>query len=125
MYNQPEAAKLLLKSRCDPKPLDLSFNTPLHLACKDSNKDVVEAFLECKTLYNRDYIFNTLVQAENLEGETPLLIAIKSSNIAIARQLIHFCSDTIKDIDKVFPIHSAALTGNVDMIDLLMKVSFF
>lgn len=121
MYKQPEAVKMLLSNEINPRSKDNAGRNPLHLASKEANDDVVNVYIEeCVAIYGKEFLIN-LVQDEDIKEETSLLMAIKSSNIAIVQLLIPFFNkNSIRELDKVFPVHSAAITGNIDLIEILL-----
>ncbi len=80
-------------------------NTTLHHACWNNQGEVVKALLE------KD---SAQINKLNNDGETPLLTAVRQSNLMIAELLLAAGAETNHaDIHGVTPLHAAAGKGDV------------
>lgn len=92
-------------SRTEETHTDASGNTTLHHACWNEQGEVVKVLLE----QDRDS-----VNKVNDDGETPLLLAVKRSNLVITQLLLDAGADPqCADINGVLPLHIAADGGDL------------
>jgi len=91
-------------------------NTPLHYACASGNETIAIVLLNS----------GANVNAKTNDGWTPLLKAVKSKQIEIVKQLIHFHADPNVIInnpsspyDKKSAKDIAKENGSMDIIDIL------
>lgn len=92
---------------------DNSLNKPLLiLAIQKKQNDVVKMMIEKGANIN----------VKNLNGQTPLHVAILTNNIEIAKYLIEKGADlNIKDCKGQTPLYLAILKNNVEIAKLLIK----
>lgn len=84
---------------------DASGNTTLHHACWNEQGEVVKVLLE----QDKDS-----VNKVNDDGETPLLLAVRRSNLVITQLLLDAGADAQRaDINGVLPLHIAAGGGDL------------
>ncbi len=124
IHNKPEVARLLLHKGATPHSSDSDGNNCLHLACSNNSTEAANAILdEVSDIRGKDFVLKNLVMFENLDDETPLLVALKNNNLKIANRLVKdFGCNFIKNVDENFAIHNAAQTGNIPMVKILLKV---
>lgn len=88
-------------------------NTPLHHACWNEQSEVV------KVLLQKD---PESVNKLNDDGESPLLLAVRKSNLMIAELLLAAGAKTdIANLDGVYPLHIAAAGGDLFTGKALLK----
>lgn len=92
---------------------DASGNTTLHHACWNEQGEVVKVLLE----QDREN-----VNKVNDDGETPLILAVKRSNLVITRLLLDAGADAqCADMDGVLPLHIAADNGDLFVARALLE----
>ena len=88
-------------------------NTSLHHACWNAQSEVVKVLLEKDT---------DSVNKPNDEGETPLILAVRRSNLVITELLLAAGAKTdVADTDGVLPLHIAAGLGDLFVGKALLK----
>ncbi len=127
IYNQPEVMKLIIEKGAEPDAVDDQGNNCLHFACKNNSTQTIDIILGKGTdIHGKDFILEKLVLVENKDGETPVINALKNNNFKVANRLIHdFGCGSIKSLDQNCALHTAALTGSIPMVKILLKVSKF
>ncbi|XP_063690374.1 putative ankyrin repeat protein RF_0381 [Bolinopsis microptera] len=111
-FNNIYALELLLEKGCiDPSRQNVGGNTPLHVAAYNGHNESVEMLLSNKS--DPSVI--------NEKGELPLHRAVSRGHIDTVKLLIPVSDINITCKDNVSALHTAARTGNVDMITLLMN----
>lgn len=92
-------------SRTEETHTDVRGNTPLHHACGNGQGEVVRVLLE----KDKDS-----VNSMNDDGETPLLLAVKRSNLVIVQLLLAAGAKPEQaDLNGVLPLHIAAAGGEL------------
>jgi ankyrin repeat protein len=112
--NRPQHAILLLKHGALADADDAAGDAPLHLACWEGAVDVASVIL---TAGNAD-----INRMSGRDANTPLLCAIASRNIDMARLLLkHDARVAMKSgADDTTPLHQAAITAQPAMCGLLI-----
>jgi ankyrin repeat protein len=91
----------------------LAVADPLHDAVASGDVQQVEALVRQ----------GAFIDARDMDGRTPLNLAVERENILIARYLIeHGAKVNLADYKNRSPLHSAAEKGNVDIARLLLDV---
>lgn len=86
-------------------------NTPLHLAAKNKNEEVVALLINAKANVNM----------VNKWGRTALHEAARVGSLPITRQLLEQCAGTNNlDHERWAPLHNAAQAGSVDVVNYLL-----
>ncbi len=124
VHNKPEVVRLFIQRRDWLQRQDNQGNTCLHLACINNSTESIDAILdETSDIYPAEVV-EDFIAMENDDKETAMLIALKNNNFRAANRLAQdFGSKSIQSIDENFAIHNAALTGNIPMVKILLKVS--
>lgn len=76
-----ETFELLLEHNLDPVEKNEDLETPLHIATTHGNARVVDIYLEMQNI-------DAILDAGNIDGDSPLMLAIDNQNEYIAEQLI-------------------------------------
>ena len=65
-----------------------------------------------------------MVADEDVEGNTPLCLAVESGSLESV-QLLLSCGSDVNHCNNLrsFPIHNACISGNLELVKLLVKVS--
>eukprot|EP01135_Chromosphaera_perkinsii_P004626 Nk52_evm19s292 gene=Nk52_evmTU19s292 len=102
------------ESDLNVRGVDSYEGTMLHHACEARDVNAVKKMLQCRPKVN--------LNIRNGDGDTPLLIAIKSENATIAELLIKAGADVnLMDKRHNFPIHLALYRGQRDLVTLLER----
>ena len=128
-FSQVEVAKKLLEE--DSSSLNHASNDtrlPLHNACQVGHFEIVELILsstEAITDNGSQSQFKQIDLGDN-GGETPLALAVNIGSTDIVKMLLvdYNANPSIADSSHTYPIHNAAKSGNVDILRLLLEVSF-
>ena len=120
-YNQSIVAKILLSDGdANPRALDNDLRTPLHEACLEGNTRVAKILLE-KGKENE--IVAKMTHDKDDDGATPLLLGVGKGGTDIVRLLLSYrANPNQRNKENVFPVHSAARTGDLDTLRLLCEV---
>ena len=129
-FSQVEVAKKLLEE--DSSSLNHASNDtrlPLHNACQVGHFEIVELILsstEAITDNGSQSQFKQIDLGDN-GGETPLALAVNIGSTNIVKMLLekYNANPSIADSSHTYPIHNAAKSGNVEILRLLLQVSFF
>lgn len=104
--------KILLAHGADPNVQDFDLYTPLHLAVKNEDVEMVS------TLLDRD----VKVEMTNINDETPLHLAAQNVSGEIARLLLNAGTSPWRvRRDGTNYLHSAIQYGNVGMVSILLE----
>ncbi len=99
-------------SQTEEEHTDASGNTTLHHACWNEQGEVVKVLLE----KDKDS-----VNKVNDDGETPLFLAVRRSNLVITQLLLTAGAQAqIADLNGVMPLHIAADNGDLFVAKALM-----
>ncbi len=115
-FKQPQLAKALLPLMgTDTDDADLEGFTMLHYACQYGQVEIVKLLLERDQERNQERNSGSVNRASNA-GETPLMMAARTSNLVIVKQLLAAgaaagCSNR----KGVTALHLAAILGNVPL----------
>lgn len=137
----------ILSNGANVNDIDL-FGTPLHSAVVRRNQEIVEllvnagADIEAVTVTGKERAlhltsalakqldmaallirYGARLDAYDGEGRTPLIVAVYSDNIAMARLLLTVGADP-QGLDGLYyqsPLHWAAMDGKVEMAELLLS----
>ena len=104
----------------DINKADFNGNTPLHLLCGfvGNRRDRLSLAQE---MIERGAMLTT----QNIHGDTPLLIALKISNLQIAATLINSAVHiNEQDIQGCTPLHIAVIKKQHNIIDRIMSINF-
>ncbi len=125
-YNQPSIAKVLLtQGRADPRALDSDQRTPLHEACQEGSAKVADVLLvEAKKRFGST-IVSQMTRDKDDDGATPLLLGVGKGGKDIVALLLNVykANPNQKNKENIFPVHSAARTGDLKTLKLLCDVS--
>ena len=124
-YNQPSIAKILLnEGQANPRAVDNDLRTPLHEACQEGNTLVARILLETAQDKFGAAFVKSMTSDRDDGGATPLLLGVGKGGIDITHLLLLFhANPNQRNKENVFPVHSAARTGNLDTLALLYQVS--
>lgn len=105
------AAKTIMEAGGDPRAVHMFGNTPLHEAVNSGNVDVVKVMLP-----------KSNVNAQNGEGETPLMSAAYLGFADVVRALLDAGADMhLQDKEGNTPLHRAARGGHEDVVEDLLR----
>ena len=129
-FSQVEVAKKLLEE--DSSSLNHASNDtrlPLHNACQVGHFEIVKLILsstEAITDSNGSQSQFKQIDLGDNGGETPLALAVNIGSTNIVQKLLekYNANPSIADSSHTYPIHNAAKSGNVDILKLLLDVSF-
>ncbi|WP_345195492.1 ankyrin repeat domain-containing protein, partial [Kistimonas scapharcae] len=68
--NDYDTIDFLIMHGADPRQSQSSLTTPLHVACKNNNRELIDLFSD----------FTNLVVSQNVDGDTPLHLVLKQKN---------------------------------------------
>ena len=124
-YNQPSIAKILLnEGQANPRAIDKDLRTPLHEACQEGNVLVAKILLETAQDKFGPAFVKAMTGDRDDGGATPLLLGVGKGGTSIIHLLLSFhANPNQRNKDNVFPVHSAARTGNLDTLVLLYQVN--
>ncbi|GJQ87536.1 hypothetical protein Trydic_g18477 [Trypoxylus dichotomus] len=110
--NDKELVRIALRNPAAARLTDYH-DTPLSIAVRQQNADIVRLLLEHKCAVNRLDAY----------GFTPLIIAVRIENVAIAEILLAYGADVNCEgkCPGALPLNIAALTENRCMVNLLLK----
>ncbi|KAI9433880.1 hypothetical protein H4582DRAFT_2081568 [Lactarius indigo] len=120
-----EIMDLLLEKGCDPSERDFRGWNIYHLACLSSNNKGLK-FVEhlLKTL-PEELTHELMTQTSREASNTPLMLAVKRENAAIARIILEFGIEPgvllIRDADGSTPLHVAVQNADTTLADVLLK----
>lgn len=99
-------------SRTEEEHTDVHGNTTLHHACWNEQGEVVKILLEKE---------KDSINKVNDEGETPLILAVRRSNLVITQLLLDAgAGPECADLNGVMPLHIAADNGDLFVAKALM-----
>ena len=106
--------KMLIKMLCDPKVENANGSTPLYLACKSGNLELVKYLILKK---------NCDPNKPNALGLVPLHNAALGGHIGIARYLIEekHCTVTSRDNNGNTPLHLACQSGILPIVKYFIE----
>ena len=109
--------KLLLEAESNPNIRDTDGYTPINNAIKNRDAFLVKLLL-------RESLIKVNVHSHTSEGYTPLGLAVYEKHFAITKLLLEAESDpNISDFDGYAPIHYAAQSGDIALVQLLLTES--
>jgi ankyrin repeat protein len=80
---------------------------------------------EAKTKYGPS-IIRSMTHDKDDDGATPLLLGVGKGGTSIVQLLLAYkANPNHKNKENVFPVHSAARTGDLDILKLLCEVSIY
>ena len=123
-YDQANIAKILLnEGYANPRAIDTALRTPLHEACQEGNTLVAKILLETAQDKFGSAFVKSMMHDRDDGGATPLLLAVGKGGTSIVHLLLSFhANPNQRNKENVFPVHSAARTGNLDTLALLCQV---
>ena len=127
LYVQANIAKILLnEGYANPRAIDTALRTPLHEACQEGNTLVAKILLETAQDKFGSAFVKSMMHDRDDGGATPLLLAVGKGGTSIVHLLLSFhANPNQRNKENVFPVHSAARTGNLDTLALLCQVWSF
>ncbi|KAH9034021.1 hypothetical protein EDB83DRAFT_2296389 [Lactarius deliciosus] len=120
-----EIVDLLLEKGCDPSERDFRGWNIYHLACLSSNNKGLK-FVEhlLKTL-PEELTHELMTQTSKEASNTPLMLAVKRENAAIARTILEFGINPtvflLRDADGSTPLHVAVQNAGTALAEALLK----
>lgn len=123
-YNQPVIAKMLLADdSTNPRALDGDLRTPLHEACQEGNVSVAKILLESAKNKHGASVIREMTHDRDDDGATPLLLGVGKGGTSIVKLLLSYrANPNHRNKENVFPVHSAARTGDLATLTLLYQV---
>lgn len=123
-YNQPIIAKMLLNDgSTNPRALDSDLRTPLHEACQEGNVSVAKILLESAKAKYGTSVIREMTHDRDDDGATPLLLGVGKGGTSIVKLLLSYrANPNHRNKENVFPVHSAARTGDLETLRLLYQV---
>lgn len=140
-YGDNDTAKLLIKSKSNVNHIDNESNTPIDIASKMGNTDIVNLLIknDAPNDLTRAIKYGVTDKVESLltasidinaidqNGDTVLTLAIKENNINLVKLILDKGADVnlISDINdynfKYSPLMIASQNGNKEMVKLLIE----
>ena len=123
-YGQAVTARLLLlEGQANPRCVDREKRSPLHEACLEGNVEITKVLLEVsEKLFDFNFVRGMLKDRDE-EGASPLLLAVGSGSEEIVQLLMKYNVNTnANNKQLMFPVHSAARTGDIKTLKLLIEV---
>ena len=141
-----KVVKLLLESGASLKSTGEKKQMPLHKACAIGNFSIVEMLTyAAKQIFKREEIeaviktlesspvlklhlsstfFLQMVKYPDIDGNTPLSLAVESGNVDSVHLLLDLKADVNQANDnRSYPLHLACTSGNLEIVKLLLHVS--
>ena len=110
IFQNPELCRLLVTKMYENN--DSFGNTPLHIACKDNDVQLLKVAVELKCDPN----------LTNITGETPVHLACTSGNLEMVRLLMKMNCDTkIENKDGDDALMIALHFGHLEIVELLIR----
>ena len=132
-FKQPQLAKALLPLMgTDTDDADIEGSTMLHYACLYGQVEIVKLLIEKKQIKENQIEENQIeenqiegnpgsVNRANNAGETPLMMAVKASNLVIVKLLLAAGADIdAKTLEGQSPLMYAAVEGKSDFAQMLV-----
>ncbi|MCJ1394986.1 hypothetical protein MMC18_007867 [Xylographa bjoerkii] len=92
-------------------------STILHLAARSGQEELLKGLLQCAPSLGLDY-----VNVRDLDGATPLCVAIAIGSVAAAQLLLEYGADiTATSHGGMTVLHSAVRFGHTDSVQLLLE----
>ena len=104
--------KVLLDKGANPEAIDVLGSSPLHLSCV-YNRLAIAEHLITET--------GVTINARNVNGDTPLFVAVRNQNLDIVECLLAYDAD-VNDVnyEKLTPLKIACKSQNVSMTHMLL-----
>lgn len=115
LFGNTIVCRKLLENKASTHLADEDKNLPLHLACQNEHFDIVKLLIEseCTTL---------LINYQNIHGITPLMLAVQNKNFQCVKYLLNNGAKTeICSKDKLIALHFAAVSGDKDILKLVLQ----
>lgn len=113
MYGYINSLKFFIERGADINIINCKNETPLHLAVKWKKLNIVNRLLQESDI---------IVDAQDLNGNTALHLAISSNEGEIAKCLVAQSScANIRNKNGCLPIHLLAIYGHIDLLGLLIE----
>ncbi|KAJ4443084.1 hypothetical protein ANN_04734 [Periplaneta americana] len=112
--DQSDIVQILVNNGADINSCNKYDDTPLHVACHENNLTVVSYLLDKRADKN----------IRNKNGDSPLDCAIRRGHTALVKYILGRGLGCLlsRDRDERTPLHLAAVTGDILMLDYILQV---
>ena len=109
-----------------PMALDGDQRNPLHEACQEGSIEVAKVLLdEANKNFGQNAVFE-MIYGKDDDGASPLLLGVGKGGTGIVELLLSYkANPNQKNRENTFCIHSAARTGDLETLKLLISVTHF
>jgi ankyrin repeat protein len=117
-------AVLLLEKGASIKTVVGRKQTFFHKACASADADFIEVLIDTTMRLHGQEQVDELLHAEDMDNNTPLLLAVKRKSSEITKKLLDLGGEVDHHNSKmVTSMHMACSTGTLDIVKLLHGVS--
>ena len=115
---------LLINSGANVKATVGRKRTFLHKACGSSDADFVKSLLKATLAQHGQEEANQLLHSEDMDGDTPLMIAVKRKSSDITKVLLDMGVEVDHHNNGMeYSMHKAAANGSLEIVKFLHFVS--
>ncbi|CAB0039173.1 unnamed protein product [Trichogramma brassicae] len=119
--NHQRVAELLLRSGADPNLCSQNGDVPLHIICESFDDSDDGEFVETFFAINDQLDNKVQVNAQNIQGDTPLLLALKTGNKKAVELLLQRDADpNVANASGFTPVY---FIGTIDLAETFFKIN--
>ncbi|CAB0031841.1 unnamed protein product [Trichogramma brassicae] len=119
--NHQRVAELLLRSGADPNLCSQNGDVPLHIICESFDDSDDDEFVETFFAINDQLDNEVQVNAQNIQGDTPLLLALKTGNKKAVELLLQRDADpNVANASGFTPVY---FIGTIDLAETFFKIN--
>ncbi|CAB0041116.1 unnamed protein product [Trichogramma brassicae] len=119
--NHQRVAELLLRSGADPNLCSQNGDVPLHIICESFDDSDDDEFVETFFAINDQLDNEVQVNAQNVQGDTPLLLALQTGNKKAVELLLQRDADpNVANASGFTPVY---FIGTIDLAQTFFKIN--